>query len=304
MTTTTFQVPPFGPTYVEHIFQRCRDLIAFGVWAGIEPHRLDAWIGNFRTAEEKYLCARILDFLVYRSNSQTLALSRQLFQRTIPDIGRENGQGARFRDIYQNLKTVVEPGVRLIPVIPPNDPPIKSGVLVARNLEKKLRFQKHWIGRPDQVATYLTSGYIPVFIDDFLGTGTQFAEFLQNTGLESVLSNTPFVYAPLVAHIDGVNALRSRYPHLLVGAAETLDENHALFDPKAEIFPDEVNSEDSARDFYYDLLKNRGIDLQGPDRRGYGHFELAYAFEHAVPDNSLPLLWWPDSPNWRPLFDR
>jgi hypothetical protein len=59
-----------------------------------------------------------------------------------------------------------------------------------------------------------------------------------------------------------------------------------------------------ARDFYYDLLDERQIRIDGPDRRGFGHYEIAYAFQHAVPDNSLPILWWSHSEHWKPLFDR
>jgi hypothetical protein len=51
-------------------------------------------------------------------------------------------------------------------------------------------------------------------------------------------------------------------------------------------------------------MSRNGFDLTGSDRRGYGHFELVYAFEHAAPDNSLPILWWRFAPGWQWLFDR
>lgn len=52
-----------------------------------------------------------------------------------------------------------------------------------------------------------------------------------------------------------------------------------------------------------EVLALRWRKLVGKDRFGYGGLGLAYAFEHAVSDNNLPLLWWPGA-DWTPLFDR
>ena len=59
-----FRLPKDGVIYTEAIFNRCRDLIAYNVWAGLERLRLDAWIANFQTQEEKYFAAKVLDEVV------------------------------------------------------------------------------------------------------------------------------------------------------------------------------------------------------------------------------------------------
>ena len=40
-----------------------------------------------------------------------------------------------------------------------------------------------------------------VFIDDFLGTGDQFIEFVEHEGLSSIIETNYTAYLPLVAHI-------------------------------------------------------------------------------------------------------
>lgn len=305
VTSTSFQLPRDGVIYTESIFSRCRDLIGYEVWSGIEPHRLDMWIRNFRTAEEQYLAARVLDSLIYRSNRQTIALMKQLFQRVIPDLARRQSLDVSLNSVYRSLQDDrADPGVRVVPVIPPGESPTKSGPSIARMLRRNLRFKDDWIIHPEDVSNELEKVKGVVFVDDFLGTGTQFSDFLSDTGLEAELPGACFIYAPLAGHKSGIDFLSDGFPELHVGTVDLLDDSHALFHAQAGSFPDEVNSAETARDLYYELLEDHEIDLDGPDRRGFGHFELAYAFEHAVPDNSLPILWWYDSDDWHPLFDR
>jgi hypothetical protein len=111
-------------------------------------------------------------------------------------------------------------------------------------------------------------------------------------------------YIPLVAHATGMATLRSGLAGLRVVTVEMLDSSHSLFNRKCKCFHDGVNTPDSAKEFYYDLLRRKNIDISGPNRRGFGHLELAYVFSHAAPDNSLPILWWPYSDSWSPLFNR
>lgn len=305
MVTASFRLPTDGTIYSEAIFSRCRDLIGYQLWSGLQRPRLDAWINNFHTDEERYFAARVLDALIYRSDDQTIALIRQLFSRVVPDYSRIHGLSGTLQRIYTSLRDPnVDPRIRLVPVIPPNSPPTKSGPVIARHLKRALRFSERWIIYPDRVASELGNVEAFVFVDDFLGTGDQFSRFLAGTGLDAYVSTSTFVYACLAGHLEGIETLRRGYPQLHIATVECLDDSHAIFHPNAGSFPDEVNSAESARDFYYELLTSRRINIVGPDRRGFGHLEIVYAFEHSVPDNSLPILWWDKSTQWRRLFDR
>ncbi len=300
-----FRLPKDGAIYATSIFSRCKDLIAYQIWSGIQPHRLDQWIGNFDGELEQYFAARVLDATIYRSNLQTVALMKQLFGRVLPDLARSNGLPTVVRTVDASLQNAsVDPRVRIAPVIPPDDPPTKSGASIARMLKRHLRISERWIIPPADILSHIGSTDVFIFVDDFLGTGIQFSHFLTRTGIDQQLPRATFIYAPLAAHADGKEHLQKNYPTVHVSAVEDLDDSHALFHAQAGSFPDAVNSPEMARDFYYDLLRRKKIVIDGPDRRGFGHFELTYAFEHAIPDNSLPILWWSKSNDWKPLFDR
>jgi hypothetical protein len=299
-----FRTPKDASVYSDTVFTRCRDLIGYELWSGLKRHRLDAWIANFKLPEERYFAAKVLDNLIYRSDNQTDALMRQLLTRVIPDYARRCGLPAQLKHVYKALQGHADPRVRVVPVIPLDAPPTKSGPVIVRNLKRALRLNEKWMVYPQEVPHLLGTVDVVLFIDDFLGTGDQFTRFLAATKLGTHLDDVCCLYCPLAAHVKGVQNLKDDIPKLHVVAVEQLDDSHALFHPKSGAFPDEVNSAEAATEFYYDLLKSRGIDINPGSRRGFGHFELAYAFEHSVPDNSLPILWWGDSPHWRPLFDR
>lgn len=300
-----FQLPKDGSIYADSIFTRCRDLIAYQLWSGLQPQRLDAWIANFKTPEERYFGARVLDALIYRSDDQTLALLRQLFSRVLPDYARIHGLSTKLQNSLALLRNPrIEPGLRVVPVIPQSSAPTKSGPIIARHLKRALKVAEQWIIYPSAVQEFIGSVDGFIFVDDFLGTGYQFSDFLHDTGLHSYANSSCFIYGCLAGHEQGIRMLHTEMPSIHVVAVERLNNSHALFHTESGSFPDDLNSNAAARDFYYELLTNRGFNITGPDRRGFGHLEIAYAFEHSVPDNSLPILWWSQANQWRPLFDR
>lgn len=303
-----FEVPDDGIIYARQTVDRCVDLIYHGIWAGIDQMRLRRWLSNFSSNEEKYFAACVLDSLIYRSEDQTIALVQQLFQRTLPDLNRLDAMPIAAVDdwtdaLKKNVK--IDPGLRFVTVARRSDSPTKSAYYIARLLKRYLFIDERWIIQPEHIQQKITQGIDTfLFIDDFLGTGTQFIDFFELEQLEQYLPDIYAAYVPLVAHTTGMFELRKRFPALRVVTVEMLDSSHSLFNSGCNCFIDGLNTPDSAKQFYYDLLRRKKIEIRGPNRRGFGHLELSYVFSHAAPDNSLPILWWPYSDAWSPLFNR
>lgn len=305
MGTKSFALPRDGIVYTETVFSRSRDFISYDVWSGVELHRLDQWIANFRTDEERYFAAKILDALIYRSDRQTIALMKHMFQVSLPDYSRQMKLPESLKHVYTSMKSSsTDPRIRVAPVLPEHSAPTKSGPTYTRDLKRHLRFSEKWLAFGSDAIQYLDQIDALIFIDDFLGTGQQFGEFLNASSLSKDLSRGNVIYAPLTGHYLAIERLRSDFPGLHVVPVEVLDEKHSFFSEQAGHFDDGINSNESALNHYHDLLKDRDIRVQGSLRQGYGGLELVYAFENAVPDNSLPILWWHQSDNWKPLFDR
>lgn len=263
---------------------------------------------NFVSDEDRYLAACILDSLIYRSDEQTTALVQHLFQRPLADLVRvDHCPLGRIEDWLQRLRRDVDPHIRLVAAVKRTDAPHKSAHLVSRLMKRQLAVRPNWVAKPWEIPGHVARGaQVLVFIDDFLGTGRQFEELIELENLRWIFSKAYVVYAPFVAHEAGINYLKdsTRYPTLRIIAAEVLDRRHQLFDAEACVFDDGVNTPDLAKLHYFDLLNRVGIRLSDEDRLGYGKLGLTYCFEHAVPDNNLPLLWHQGNPDWVPLFDR
>jgi hypothetical protein len=298
-------VPRDGDLYIQSVKGRCRDLIDAGIWQGITRLQLQAWLGNFITPEEEYFAACLLDALIYRSSDQTTALMSQLLHRTLPDLIRRDplprGSRVEWIDV---LRDSTDRGIRVVPVIRDQDPPTKSGPLICRLYKRRFQLNDRWMIWPWQIESAVDAGVRTfLFVDDFVGTGTQFSRFCRRFDIVGRLKDAFAVYAPLVAHSTGLANLRRDYSSLRFCCVESLGDSHGLFGDGSPWFSDGTNSTEAALAFYFDLLSRRRIQVGEDYLIGFGKLGLAYAFEHAMPNNSIPLLWY-RSANWSPLFNR
>jgi hypothetical protein len=172
-------------------------------------------------------------------------------------------------------------------------------------MKRHLAVRAQWIAKPWELDQHLNTGaQILVFIDDFLGTGQQFEELVQQENLDRMFGSAYVVYAPFVAHRVGIERLKKRFPQIKITAAEILDERHGLFNKLSRCFEDGVNTPETAKNFYSDLIKHKHLAVPSSIWLGFGGLGLAYVFQHAVPDNNLPILWSAGAGGWMPLFDR
>ena len=232
---------------------------------------------------------------------------QQLTQRVLPDLARFRGwSGLVVPDwalLMQDERS--DPGVRFVAVATSSDAPTKSTSLILRWLKRHFKVCEEWLISTwsPSVAT-LSPSTVIIFIDDFLGTGSQFTKFYASEQLSMRLALHQQAYTPLVAWSQGAKDVELNCPNVVVRSVELLDNSHRIFHKECKCFDDGVNDAAVAEAFYNSLLVDRGIQLLGDARRGYGGLELAYSFEHASPDNCLPLFWWKESIAWTPLFDR
>ena len=295
----SFILPPDGPTYTDHIIARCKDLIAHNIWQGIDDLQLSRWLNNFSSVEQRYFAARVLDILIYRSEPQTKSMLTHLFHRTIPDVARHHGFGSQLHSVCDRLQTGQEPDLRLVPVSPATQATMASGPLITRLARKHLNFRKTWIIPHRKIRS--TTPFV-VFLDDFIGTGNQFSGFIRQANLTYLITERRCCYVAVAAHATGIKNLRDAFPDLAVAAVDLLSERNSLFHRRGLAFPDGTNRIADARAFYRQMLNRFGIRHRY--QQGYGGLDLAYAFSHAVPNNSTPLLWWPQNTQWTPLFAR
>lgn len=285
--------------YYNSIIDRCKDFIDLKIWNGITKIKLDIWLRNFITDEEKYFAACILDSLIYRSNEQTFSLIHQLLYKNLNNLFRELGLND-FQCFPENLKDHnADPLIRLVPLITLHDPVTKSSNEILRFFKRHFHISECWIINPWNINAHIANGIKTfIFIDDFLGTGRQFHDVCEDENLSSIIDNNNIVYAPLVAHETGIDFLKKNYPKLNITYAEKMvSEQNSFFN---NYFNNEV---DIAKAFYLEMLTKRGFIFNPDNQFGFGNLELTFAFEHAAPDNSLQVLHMRKD-GWCELFNR
>lgn len=294
---TKFQTPNNSETYYSLIKKRCENLINHQIWSGIDRNTLNLWLKNFITPEEKYFAACILDNLLFRSKEQTDAMLFQLFSRSIPDVLRKTQPPIPKVILLDILKGNIDYKIRLVPLLQDEDP-TQSGYAISRLIKLLNYCNKKWIITPSQIQKSIKTGAkVFIFIDDFLGTGTQFSKVAIKINLKSLLKNHYIMYAPLAAHETGIKNITSNFPNLKIATSELLRNDSNVFH---SCFDDSVNTPEIVESFYNEFLIKKGIKEKIKLSRFNLH--LAYAFEHGVPNNSLKIFY--QKKNWNQLFNR
>ncbi|PHR46278.1 MAG: hypothetical protein COA32_12050 [Fluviicola sp.] len=297
-----FSLPPNAETYIVTVRDRCMDLIRLNIWNGIRQDDLNRWFGNFENKLENYFAACILDVLIFRSNDQVISLGNELFTKKLPSCLNQNGHDfSNYRDLLDLLKSQPTNELRLVSVTLKNERPVKSSNLILRDFRRKIGLNENWFIYPAEVPVEIKNGVKTfVFIDDFLGTGSQFEGMYRENGFGLILSELNSIYCPLVAHQTGIDYLNNECQDVKIVTAETLNKEMNIF---SFAFSDGVNNEKNAKEFYDKLLDKYKFDLLAANKYGFGNLGLAYTFYHAAPDNCLNVIW--DNKNgWYPLIKK
>lgn len=303
----TFFVPEQHSQFFEEVTQRFRLLIKKGVLSEVDEIVLDNWLNNFISPEHRYLAARILDGLIFRSAPMLYSSIDQLLQCVLPSQLREwDAYSAKsIEDFLASLDTgdSLHP-VRFIAIDKSfaSEEPGKSGDIIIRHLRQHGHVSKKLTCSADRILSLPDSVKVLVFIDDIVGSGKQFKKFAQFHQLDVHAARFRSLYCPLMAYENGVATIKRAYPWVTVSPIELLSERHRFFyaDPqKAHIWAmDKINTVADVRQEVTSMAVAAGI----PPTTSHC-LELLVAFDHSTPNNTLPLLW-ARSDKWQRLLTR
>lgn len=299
-----FIAPSFSEEFIRKVNSRCEILIRTGVW-DFNNAQLRAWIKNFKGPEAQYLCAHLLDGLIYRSDRMTTSLCHHAVYSTLP-----NSLGTYPDDISEWISLLKSPsgsGFCFVAVEGINRAGErvsgKSGQTVLRKYDRSGVAHKNYFIDASHLLDRVNGNYRHVvFIDDFCGTGTQFADFYHHFGFSNIPASVHQYYIPFACHQNAIsNKLNIETPRVKVAPVELLGEGNKFFFEKNGTFRgDKLNSVNTAKLFYQTLLTDNGIHLAP---FGFGNLELSYGWNMATPNNTLP-IYYTDKSKWNPLLTR
>lgn len=316
MDTTAQQRPPTTRTSPvvtdESLLARCKSFTELQLWP--RSTRIDArgWLENFNDDQKKF-AVHLLNGFMYFSSELVSRLFVAAFQNLSQHVVTSKKYFLTARDEWRHFfgETLF---VRVTGESPSD---ADSGYIFSRAARDKLGVDESRILSPETALESLIAGKDDsvVFVDDFVGSGQQFATLWHrpytltkpNTTtsfqhLSLSLRSARFFYCPLIATAAGCSLIRSECPSVLVKPAHLLPPEYSALHPNSILWPDHLRPE--APEFLRTVSLSVGIpDSNGGvnDWRGFHAQGLAIAFEHGMPDASLPLFTW-NSNGWRPLL--
>ena len=299
-------MPEKFETLIDDVDAQFRLLLRKQVITGIDELRYEAWMANFLTPEDRYLAARLLEGLTFRSQAMVCSSIDHLLQSILPCELRRVGLFP-YRSIEEFLETLVAGDrghqVRFVAIDGAHEPtPGKSGSIVIRQFRRHANISKQLTCRPENIATLPDTVKCLVFVDDMVGTGTQFLSFATHYQLQGQSTKRKILYCPLVAYEGGVAKITRSAPCVRILEVELLDTRHKFYRPATHDpllwSVDKANAVADVRSHLTELATSRQI----PATTRFT-LDLVLGFEHATPNNTLPIMW-AQSPTWSPLLVR
>lgn len=271
-----------------------------GFWSSDIYSRASRWLNNFN-ADEQRLANVLLDGFLYFSDTQATELMASGFHN-LSNILRTPGiSGPEARDRWTGFfdtayVTIVEDDVA--PSV------TDSGYEAARKLRYKAAFPEDRSIQPAQALEKAARGEIEhlIFVDDFVGSGTQFIDGWQlsrplagggTTSFEELSQtkkNFKGFYCPSLCTSYGLERILRECKGVVVSPGAVLSERYNVLHPESLIWPEEFRSEGQA--FVTELSKKFLLpsDSTQFDWRGYHTLGLAVGIRDMMPDANLAIF--------------
>lgn len=296
--------------------------------------RIDEWLLNFSTDEEReyalYLLSQLMYFSSFNIRNLLKALYRDLYRYpVIEHIRKENGDTLDEALIESKFnKELLQ--TRFLGVGNPSE----SGVHLLYYFRQENKIPKGLFVNTDDVIERQKDGSVSlrsdfqdatrfVFIDDLCGSGQQ-ATTDTNVkrcveDIRSIKPDAQISYLMLFGMSAGIKKVQKCGLYNYAAAVIELDESYRCFSDNSRYFGVNKYDKDIAKNIAYNYgykiiheymrvlgknLYEQDIIAQG-NALGFGDCQLLISMHHNTPDNTLPIIWFDDIEGfWNPIFKR
>ena len=290
--------------YVKEVIARCEALKRAGMWLSEPAIRPRAWIENFEDTDKK-VAAQLLERFVFYNQRLTDSLLTASFN-SMSD-GLDKGPSAPSKD--QLLQAL--PNAIFTPVSGETPNPTDSGYFLCRRTRQVLNVDEALIKATPEALKAAATGLPIIFVDDFIGSGDQFLTTWQDSSsgdsFEEIQKKVGFIaiYVSLVGTDTGIANIFKAAPTVAVCVNHKIDSRGTLWGIRNKN-PPLYQQIDLFLRKYVPRLTPLDAYMHKGDYLLYGYKDrgLFFAFEHSVPDATLPIFWCRGTNNWEPLIER
>lgn len=298
--------------FIKYALQKVHFYIESKFWSKLDNDTLSKWLNNFKTVDEKYCAAKLLDRFVYYSEEDTLRLLEYGFGELIfKRYALKSELKENFDISNKNLldfKTKFLSKTVILPLLSNNNLS-ESSLAISRYLTNDLGLDETKILDINNLSSkILNHAKNLIIIDDFIGTGKQIFDFwncakmklddeeISINSLKHLFKDLEIEYLCLVCTEEGYFNFHTQNTTvgLRITYCEKLTNKFKVFGSTSVYF--EKDEVDESK-----IIIEKLCDLNGINLLGFNGLDYAIAFHHTIPDTSLPIFH-KQTDTWNPLF--
>jgi hypothetical protein len=292
-------------------------------------HQIDAWLSNFKEEERLgalYLLSNFMYFGGLQMRELLKAVYRDLYRYPIIEKIRRSNSDSLDSQLIEKLFTEELKHTRFLGVGNPSEsgPHLLYYFRQENKIPKDLFINTHEIIDISAENVKLKNEEIRhlVYLDDFCGSGTQ-ATMENYTSIikkiKSLNPNIQITYLMLFGTEKGKNKIRNEKIFDVVETIFEFDESFKVFSEKSRYFknvPPDIDKDiiskfcaEYGTVLYESIWKMEGVknasSMGKRDSLGFKDSQLLVGFQHNVPTNTLPIIWYDEKEvSWLPIFKR
>lgn len=290
-------------------------LVDARLWPSAPDLNVPAWLSNFDEADLDFAYA-LLNAFLYIPNRWV----DELFIAGLRDLSRVICTASdpfvqQQREWRRFLQTAI---ITYMTGEEPN--PTDSGYAFARRARQLAGLPEINIMHPNRAFEEAkNTDRAVIFVDDFVGSGSQTQRtWTRAYGAGSVKTfsdlagtrarpraSTGLYYVPLFMTESGRDYVQATCPGLTCRPVHVLDGSFSALSPNSKVWPPGMQQQ--GVDFVKRVSLARGVPETGgshvDDWRGFAALGLCFAFEHSIPDATMPIFRWEED-GWKPLKRR
>ena len=301
------QLPNGWEFFYEDVCKKIKLLTACGIWT-TDASTIFAWLGNLKKDEHKYIAAHILDRITFRTEKMIeggykLFLASNFRELASRFTCAEHDSIEEWFEILRSHPKGSHANIHLCSVSKIGDNG-DSGSHMVRILTGELFNQNRTIS-PDRTPLYTLKNRFILIVDDFVGSGAQFKDFAEETGLREAAKNNYIVYAPALAYYRGLESIHQEDYGLHIMPLETLNKHEQFFqhDKGCMFCGDDLNVEPDVLETYKEMRLLDSNFGKG-SWLGRDNASLSVVFQWGCPNQSLGIMWYEGGSEWNRLARR
>lgn len=260
--------------------------------AGLIP-TIESWLDNFRTKREQRIAFELISKILFYSRKEMASLCKAAYSSLLYLMTLKLGGKIDTSFIDTNAFLV---------------PATDGGAEYCRILRHTYQLNTRTVRQSMQdltTADLFQRKHI-IFVDDFVGSGSTARNKCQEFRLaekKMAFGDLHFYYCALIATKWGLETIERNTIFEPV-AGQVLASKYRCFSDDSVIYAETPNRAQAKR-----VFTKYGAQVCEGDREidgyplGYNDDQLSVVLHDNTPDNTLPVLWYPDK-NWFALFGR